>query len=283
MDNSQKEIWRMPNYYFNQNDDPLYSHVVNAGDVEYHSHNVYEIFYITDGSLYHNVNGSTNKLFYGDIVFLRPKDKHSFKRIDGEIGAHRDIVVEKEFFESFCDFFNKKLLSLYCSPTFPTILKLNESQILKLNDLLTELNQINPMDKDSRTTLIKFILSEILSVFYRQNSNLYKENNYPPLVNEILQRFNLSLLYKAGLPIILKPFNYDKSYMCRLFKKHLGMTMTQYLNERRLNFVATQLKTTKKNVAVLCEEAGFSSVSYLNKIFLKKYGKPPLKYRKENK
>ena len=283
MDSMQKEVWRMPNYYFNLNDDPLYSHVTTEGDVEYHSHNVYEIFYITDGAVLHHVNGMTTRLCYGDIVFLRPKDKHSFSRSASDNGAHRDIVVEKTFFESFCDFFNKKLLNSYCSPTFPTILKLNENQILKLDELLTELNQINPLDKDSRTTLIKFILSEILSIFYRQNSNFYKENDYPTIVNEILQRLNLSILYKAGLPIILKPFNYDKSYMCRLFKKHLGMTMTQYLNERRLNYVATQLKTTKKSVTVLCEEAGFSSVSYLNKIFLKKYGKPPLKYRKENR
>ncbi len=280
MNKNQKEIWRMPNYYFSsQSDDPLYTHIVSSGDIEYHSHDVYEIVYMTEGALDHNVNGMNMPLSFGDIVFLRPKDSHSFDRNNFE-GSHRDIVVEKKFFESTCEFFNGNLLHLYCSPQYPVKLRLTESQLLRFEELLKELVQISPIDKNSRLTFIKFILSEILSLFYRQNYDNYQINDYPPLVNQILQRLNLSLLYKAGLPIILKPFNYDKSYMCRLFKKHIGVTMTQYLNERRLSYVATQLKTTRKSVSQLCQETGFSSISYLNKIFLKKYGMPPLKYRK---
>ena len=161
-------------------------------------------------------------------------------------------------------------MRLYCSPQYPVKLHLSETQLVHFENLFKELTQISPIDKNFRLTFIKFILAEILSLFYRQNYDNYQTNDYPPLVNQILQRLNVSLLYKAGLPIILEPFNYDKSYMCRLFKKHLGVTMTQYLNERRLSYVAAQLKTTRKSVYDLCQEAGFSSVSYLNKIFLKK-------------
>ena len=56
--------------------------------------------------------------------------------------------------------------------------------------------------------------------------------------------------------------------------------MTEYLNEQRLNFIATQLRLTNKSVTELCSESGFSSMPYLNKLFKQKYGIPPLKYRK---
>lgn len=280
MNKNQKDIWRMPNYYFSsQSDDPLYTHITTDGDIEYHSHDVYEIVYMTEGALDHIVNSVNMPLTFGDIVFLRPKDNHSFNRSRYE-GAHRDVVVEKQFFENMCNFFNSNLLHMYCSPQYPIKLHLSETQLVRFEKLFKELTEISPIDKNSRLTFIKFILAEILSLFYRQNYDNYLTNDYPPLVNQILERLNVSLLYKAGLPIILAPFNYDKSYMCRLFKKHLGVTMTQYLNERRLSYIATQLKTTKKSVSVLCQETGFSSTAYLNKIFLAKYGMSPLKYRK---
>ena len=59
--------------------------------------------------------------------------------------------------------------------------------------------------------------------------------------------------------------------------------MTDYLNEHRLNFVANQLVLTNKSVTLLCEEAGFSSLPYFNKLFKEKYGVTPLKYRKSSR
>ena len=50
------------------------------GDRYYHSHDFYEIFYITSGKILHSLNNRTETLTLGDVRFLRPGDVHCFLR-----------------------------------------------------------------------------------------------------------------------------------------------------------------------------------------------------------
>lgn len=46
--------------------------IINSGDNYYHSHNFYELFYITGGSIKHSLNNITHELSIGDVVFYAP-------------------------------------------------------------------------------------------------------------------------------------------------------------------------------------------------------------------
>ena len=259
---------------------PLYTQSTNFSDETYHTHDVYEIVYMTEGSLDHRVNDTDMNLSSGDVIFLRPNEIHTFIK-NKKHGIHRDLVFEKNFFKSFCDYFHKDLFNIYHSGALPLKLNISENKLLHLETLCQEYTRLPPVYKDARMAYAKFILSELLSLIFRKNiDHEAHKPDYPPLINQLLERFHMTILYKAGLPVILSDFNYNKSYLCRLFKQHIGMTMTEYLNEQRLNFIATQLRLTNKSVTELCSESGFSSMPYLNKLFKQKYGIPPLKYRK---
>lgn len=261
---------------------PLYTQSTNFCEESWHTHDVYEIVYMSEGELDHRVNNAEMNLSFGDIIFLRPNEVHSFIN-NKKSGIHRDLVFEKTFFKAFCDSMHKDIFNIYHSSPLPIKLNLSENRLLHLETLCQEYAQISPVYKEAKLTYAKFILAELLSLIFRKNVDSTQKPEYPPLVNQMLERFHMTLLYRAGLPIILAPFKYNKSYLCRLFKQHVGMTMTDYLNEHRLNFVATQLRLTNKSVTELCEESGFSSLPYLNKLFKQKYGLPPLKYRKAMK
>ena len=97
--------------------------------------------------------------------------------------------------------------------------------------------------------------------------------------DSLLKRFESESLVKQGLDAILEPYYFNKSYLCRIFKKNMKMTMTEYLNNKRLEFAAYLLKTTDQSIAYIINDVGFSSVPYFNKIFKEKYGCSPQKFR----
>ena len=105
-------------------------------------------------------------------------------------------------------------------------------------------------------------------------------NDLPSWFNEFLSHFNKITCLKRGLKEIMTFSNYDKKYLCYVFKKYTGVTMTEYLNHARLNYASSLLKNTNKTVSEIALESGFSSTSYFNVIFRRRFGITPKQLRK---
>lgn len=73
----------------------------------------------------------------------------------------------------------------------------------------------------------------------------------------------------------------NEKYLGRIFLKQTGQTFKSYLNMRRLEAAAALLEKTDRKVIDISLECGFNSISYFNRIFLKKYNKTPVQYRKD--
>lgn len=265
------------NFFDDNINSTFFTHTISQGDeYSYHSHNFYEIVYIQSGEIIHFVNNKSQKLRYGNVVFLRPKDEHVYIRENKEC-SHRDLIFEQNFFEEVCNFINPNLLTNYLSHKQPVNISLTSQQLNDFENAILKIDQqIN--DKSDKNTLIKIFLIELLSVFY--NNTLLTKNDalYPNIINQILEKINLS--FKEPLCDILSIFQYDKAYLSRLFKSRVGLTMTSYLTSVRLDYVTTQLKLTNKTIADISYDAGFNSVSHLNKIFKAKFGVTPSQFKK---
>lgn len=71
--------------------------------------------------------------------------------------------------------------------------------------------------------------------------------------------------------------------LCRFFKRHFGMTFTQYLNEVRLGHAARSLTTTEEPVLEIALQAGYANLSYFNRRFKRRFSMTPLGYRKKHR
>lgn len=72
----------------------------------------------------------------------------------------------------------------------------------------------------------------------------------------------------------------SKFYACHLFKNVTGMTIMQYLTERRISEAKMLLLLTNKTISEIAIDAGFSSFSIFSRTFGKITGQTPLQYRK---
>lgn len=72
----------------------------------------------------------------------------------------------------------------------------------------------------------------------------------------------------------------SRYYLCRRFKKATGMTLTEYVTDRRVEMAKDMLANTSLRVADIAFEIGFQSLSQFNRCFRKITGITPTKFRR---
>lgn len=260
----------------------LNTKITADSDNGYHKHDFYEIFYIIEGTVTHKINGKTEILVPGDIVFLRLNDMHSFEREPNSKCKHRDIVIAPEQYERTCNYINENLLQSIKSSATPSKTRLPLAHLNYLEQKFNDYVNIPLEDTVKKTSAANILLAELLYflVFPRR---LTEKQKYPAWFEQLLARFNMNFYIKSGLNVLLDDFNYDRSYMCRTFKKHMGVSMSQYLCRIRLQYASLLLTSTNKTVTEIANDVGFSSTSCFNTKFKKEYKITPKEYRKSTK
>lgn len=72
-----------------------------------------------------------------------------------------------------------------------------------------------------------------------------------------------------------------KEYFCRFFKKHMGISFLQYVNEVRISHIYQDLIRTELPVHEIAEQNGFLNQKLFNQTFKKIYGCTPTSVRKQ--
>lgn len=73
----------------------------------------------------------------------------------------------------------------------------------------------------------------------------------------------------------------DRTYFSTLFKKRMGISPKQYINEVRLKQAVLLMTEHGASLSAVSENVGFCDVSYFTKVFKARYGCPPREYVKK--
>ena len=88
---------------------------------------------------------------------------------------------------------------------------------------------------------------------------------------------------KILLEDIAQSANISERECLRTFRKTIGRTPFDFLNEYRLSRARELLEETDRPVTEIAFETGFSDGAYFGKLFRKQYGCSPSHYRKEKR
>ena len=72
----------------------------------------------------------------------------------------------------------------------------------------------------------------------------------------------------------------SETYVCDLFRKHLGKTFSAYLQELRLEHARSLLQTTSQTVSEIAKRVGYGDVGYFCRVFRRCQGCSPAQYRR---
>ena len=81
-----------------------------------------------------------------------------------------------------------------------------------------------------------------------------------------------------GLENTAKRLNID--YVNRVVRKHTSMTLSELINDQKMEYARTQLIMTDMPIKEISRNCGFSSLAHFYKIFKKHYAYTPKEYRR---
>lgn len=126
----------------------------------------------------------------------------------------------------------------------------------------------------------KILEQDLLKVIERFQAELLEELDSDELAAvfhyiELHLSENITLTEAADIGCMSVPS------LCKKFKEKTGMTMVQYMNEKRIERAKLLLKSQKNTLEQVAEQTGFSNANYLVRVFKKVTGQTVSEYRKK--
>ena len=156
----------------------------------------------------------------------------------------------------------------------------NISEIMKkLTQLLAECDiELSKRDVN-RKLRFDLCLSQILAMISEESMRRFMSAPaYPAALDRILTYINENYTEPMTLEGLSEHFGLSKQYMIRLFRTHLGTTVTRYINDMKLLHAPELLTGTTLNVSEIAAHLGFSSPGYFARLFREKYSTSPTKF-----
>lgn len=246
-----------------------------------HRHSFFEVCYVLQGNGSYEDNGIVYPLHDGTLFCSRPGIWHQIRSDEGLVLFFVAFEVEEmRTSEAYCRNFRTlvqrgktvadPLDASISARIWQTIFSLGESKkptstamfkYLCFSLLLSFLQGLSPdLDQDLQSL-------EEDTEEHRQltRAKLYIEDNLssPLSVEHIAQELSIST-----------------RHLSRLFHCQLGQTIVQYIQERRVQKAKDWLLHGDMAIKEIARRTGFESVHYFTRVFTKKLGVAPARFRK---
>ena len=100
-------------------------------------------------------------------------------------------------------------------------------------------------------------------------------------VNKVIMYINDELENDLTVESIANNFHISTSHLSRIFREHVGITLVEYLNVRRVEESQYYLRHTNKSITSISDQFHFCNQSYFTRIFKKYTGVTPKHFRDE--
>ena len=247
-----------------------------------HYHDYYEIFILLDGNARHLVNGRDLALKTGNIVFIRPNDIHDYLCVDRNPFSMLNLTFTSDTAKSLFDYLGEHATSNVQNREFPPTNVLEKEDFSWLNAHMTAIRAISADDTDALKTALRVLLFRLVTKFFLGFAESERDDGYMPLwLSDLCREMRKNENFVYGSARMFELSDRSREHVSRSLKKYTGMTVSEFVNDLRLTFVANMLKNSNHSVSHILFESGFNNVSWASELFRKKYGMTMREYRKE--
>lgn len=188
-------------------------------------------------------------------------------------------------------FFNSKM-----RPRLDDTLRNRKNYMIILNTLLrkaAEYGSVHPVHLDRISSSYAHEIEEIKTIDASMNMMIdmirnycllvknHSLNQYSMLVGQVITMVSFDLKSNLTLNNLANILNVSSSYLSRIFTKEMKMTLTEYVNRKRIEYAVTLLDSTDFQIQSIAFECGIQDVNYFIKLFKKQTGLTPSQYRNQ--
>jgi AraC-like DNA-binding protein len=249
-----------------------------------HYHPEYELTYIIKGNGYRLVGNSHETFGDGDLVLSGANLPHTWVGKSSNDENFDAVVIQfsTSMITPFLGFEESATLKKMLEQSkkglfFPAKNTEVKEGILKLVGakgfdrivhLMMVLNQLTNCEQEV-----------LCSNYYQSVYSDESENR----INTVCTFLENHFSNKIGLKQVAALIHLTESNFCKFFKKVTGKTFSDYLNEIRITKSCQLLLQSDKSIHSIAFECGFETLSYYNRVFLKKKGLTPKEFRRLNR
>ena len=123
-------------------------------------------------------------------------------------------------------------------------------------------------------------LSTVIIRKYCLLAKNHSAHHYSEVIEKCMQYIDLNYRNSFTISTLAQYCSVTENYLSATFRRKTGKTLTEYINEIRIEHSILLLNTTKAPIQQIANQCGFPNANYYSRIFKKYKGTTPLTYRK---
>lgn len=255
-------------------------------EVEYHNHDFYEIYFFISGRVTYIIEGKSYILRPGDIVLINNKELHK-PVIEAGAAYERIVVWLNPGFISKQETGGTNLSMCFESTSRSKYNLLRPSDEIKENimSIVEKIEKVCINISYGSNILKNIYLTELIVFLNKAYLDTYDEEiendiSYNEKINSIILYINENLDSDLSLEFLAEKFYLSKYHLLREFKKNVGYTIHDYIQQKRL-IMAKILLWGDISITEVCMRCGFGDYSNFIRSFKNAFGISPKKYSKQ--
>lgn len=248
-----------------------------------HFHDWLEIVYLLTGSLTFYIENKEYNLKKGEFIIVDPMSIHNSQSLEGNTAILLQIPM------SFLEQFDKDIRNYKIEIDYDTEDQKLKAELIRLSYVLQELIASSEIKQQGYIFQCYKLIFELLSILYSSFSvKLLKQErkkNYKnrERIEEILTYVENHYNEQITIEQMAEKVNVSNVYFTRFFKKMMGMTFVQYLNQVRLQQIQKDLLYTDYSIQYILDKNGFHNYKLFMRLFKERFLCTPKEYRKKTK
>lgn len=267
--------------HLSEKEDVLFQLTHDTGSyVPHHWHHDIELIYLLEGELEVTVLSEVYQLHAHDIILINSQMPHSTKCIRGNDAIL--LILPFHFIEKYYPLLPNVFFRLNNHPCPIYLL----TALNDLKHLLQEMKTAYKSSNDAKRLKFNALLFTFLFQLIENFTEITRHVN-TPLKNTHQEKIDLIFQYTLAhynepitLTTISTLVSFQPEYFCRFFKKYMGLTFNDYVQDIRLSYIYQDIITTELPINRILESHGFTNEKRFRQLFKQRFHSTPRDIRK---
>lgn len=251
-----------------------------ARDSELHTHaDFYEFMGVIAGVGEHLLETGTLPLLAGDVVLVRPRDRHAIRGSAPDGLEFINVAFPSSAWQGFLNLTRTNPTGSWDAAKHPVVFRTRDA--VAVGEIFESALQ-RFTDEPEHFDLMRFWIDLLPQVSPEELPARASSVRAPDWLTQACAAMRAEENLRGGVPRLLELAAVSPAHLSRTLRAAYGMTPTGFVADLRLEQAASLLAATSDPIAEIATRCGFSSQSYFTRCFTTAHAVSPRTFRHQS-
>ena len=253
-----------------------------------HWHEEAEFTLITEGDASYQIDLTSYAVEKDDLIFIPPLLLHSVSRGQSALYQSETYVFHMNFLGgNATDICSTRYLMPLTNEelSVPCLIRPTHPAYVSLRKIFAQISSLFANPVEGYELAIKALLLQVIFLLLQNRTPDGKRSvdtaNASEKLKTVLDYIHLHYAEPLTVAGLAAQCYFSEYYFMRFFKKHMNMTVVEYLNNLRLEKAVELFEQGNTSILEVSLATGFHNLSYFHKIFKRKFHMTPREFLKK--